>query len=153
VNPELSRGAQPTSEGVATLAGRHIVTIVNLRPDREDHTAFDNEETAARRFSITDIHRALSNWLAPSRSAVEEILSVIDDPTAQPVFVHCQRGADRTGTIVAAYRISHDCWSAERAIREARDHGMGWWQFPMRRFIRRWYDARNDQPCVPKPLK
>jgi tyrosine-protein phosphatase SIW14 len=152
VNGELSRGAQPTEEGVATLTSRHVVTIVNLRPRREDHNAFDNEEAAAHRFNVTDKHEPLSNWLPPSTSAVEEILSVIGNPAMQPVFVHCKRGADRTGTIIAVYRISHDCWSAEQAIREAREHGMGWWQFPMRRFIQRWYDARKDQPCVPKPL-
>jgi tyrosine-protein phosphatase SIW14 len=152
VNRELSRGAQPTAEGVATLSSRHIVTIVNLRPRRSNRHAFDDERAAADHAGIAYRNKPLSNWHAPAASDVEEILSVIGDPAMQPVFVHCQRGADRTGTIVAAYRINHDCWTAERAIREARDHGMGWWQFPMRHFIRKWYDGRRGQPCVPKPL-
>ena len=37
---------------------------------------------------------------------------------AQPVFVHCQRGADRTGLAVAVYRVAVEGWSKEKAIEE-----------------------------------
>ena len=32
---------------------------------------------------------------------VDEFLSIVDDTNAVPVLVHCQHGADRTGTMCA----------------------------------------------------
>ena len=39
------------------------------------------------------------------RRAVERFFEVIDDPASGPIFVHCQRGADRTGAFVGLYRV------------------------------------------------
>lgn len=150
VNGKLSRGAQPTSAGIEALADRHFITIVNLRSRAEDAVAFDDEQLAANRLNVQLISVPLSNWFAPSMCDVEHIMLTLNG-SSTPVFVHCQRGADRTGTIIAAYRIVHDCWSAAQAICEAREHAMGWWQFPMRRFIRRWYEAKHVESCVPTP--
>jgi protein-tyrosine phosphatase len=52
-------------------------------------------------------------------------LRVMTDPAAQPVLVHCKHGSDRTGVVVAAYRIVVQGWSKEDAIRELRDGGYG----------------------------
>jgi protein tyrosine phosphatase (PTP) superfamily phosphohydrolase (DUF442 family) len=147
VSQTLSRGAQPTSAGVETLAGLGLVTIINLRPEWESRETFRLERNTAGRLMKRYESIPLSNWRAPREADVARILAVIDDPATQPVFVHCQRGADRTGTVIAIYRITHDCWSAEEAIREARAHGMAWWQLPMRRFIRRWYASQRPAGC------
>ena len=39
-------------------------------------------------------------------------------PSRQKVFVHCKRGADRTGVFVAAYRIAFDHWTPTQAMAE-----------------------------------
>ncbi|HWW62514.1 MAG TPA: sulfur transferase domain-containing protein, partial [Thermoanaerobaculia bacterium] len=92
VNPALSRGAQPTAAGVATLAARDIVTIVDLRPRDADPAAFDRERNAAAALGLQFKSYPLSNWFAPPVSRVEEILAAINDRDLQPVFVHCHRG-------------------------------------------------------------
>jgi protein-tyrosine phosphatase len=51
---------------------------------------------------------------------------MLEDSSTGPVFVHCRRGADRTGAVVACYRIEHDHWKNERALAEARSLGMRW---------------------------
>jgi protein-tyrosine phosphatase len=55
------------------------------------------------------------------------------------VFVHCRRGADRTGTVVACYRIGHDRWDGGKAIAEAKADGMSVFQVAMRRYVERYY--------------
>jgi protein tyrosine/serine phosphatase len=34
------------------------------------------------------------------------------------VFVHCERGAERTGVMVASYRMSRDRWTPNQALDE-----------------------------------
>ena len=38
----------------------------------------------------------------------------------QKVFVHCYFGDDRTGTMVATYRIAMDQWTSDEAYNEMR---------------------------------
>ena len=42
-----------------------------------------------------------------------------------PVFVHCLHGADRTGTMCAAYRVVVDGWTKQQAIDEMTKGGYG----------------------------
>ena len=53
-----------------------------------------------------------------------------------PVFVHCKHGADRTGVIVACYRMRQDGWSTARAMDEAKLYGLSAFQIGMKRYIR-----------------
>ena len=68
-----------------------------------------------------------------SASAIQMFLDTVSDPAQQPVFVHCQRGADRTGFMVGLYRIAEQGWSAEMAYDEASDNGMRWWYRGLKR--------------------
>jgi protein tyrosine phosphatase len=55
----------------------------------------------------------------------------VTDPKRVPVLVHCQHGADRTGTMCALYRIAVQGWSKEEALREMQAGGFGFhgvWQ-------------------------
>jgi tyrosine-protein phosphatase SIW14 len=49
---------------------------------------------------------------------VVKFLKVVADPDNQPVFVHCRRGADRTGCAVAAYRVVEQGWPLDDALAE-----------------------------------
>ena len=62
---------------------------------------------------------------------------LLEAATAGPVFVHCMRGADRTGAVIAAYRIDHDHWDNYRALKEAMSLGMSFFQLPRQNFIRK----------------
>ena len=71
----------------------------------------------------------------PEDKKVKHALKVLNDEHEGPVFIHCQRGADRTGVVLACYRVSHDNWSNRQALDEARSYGMSWYQFPLQRYI------------------
>ena len=66
-------------------------------------------------------------------NTLQTFLDALTDPARQPVYVHCQRGADRTGFMVGVYRVEKEGWSAKRAYSEARDIGMRWWYRGLKR--------------------
>jgi len=72
----------------------------------------------------------------PTQAEIARILEMLEDETAGAVFVHCKQGADRTGAVMAAYRIDHDHWDNARALSEAKSDGMGFFQRPRESFIR-----------------
>lgn len=48
---------------------------------------------------------------------------LLQDPDNYPVYVHCQHGSDRTGYLVAVYRIMEQGWPVDDAVREMRAFG------------------------------
>jgi protein tyrosine/serine phosphatase len=71
---------------------------------------------------------------APHKADIERILSHINHSPG-PVFVHCQFGCDRTGTVVACYRIRVQEQSPEIALQDAEQHGMSAFEVGMKKFI------------------
>jgi hypothetical protein len=65
-----------------------------------------------------------------------EILDLIE--AGDTVFVHCRLGMDRTGVVVAAYRIAREHWANQQALAEAESLGMHWYSSGMKRFILRY---------------
>jgi protein tyrosine/serine phosphatase len=149
VEAGLYRGGQPTAAGFQALSAMGVATVVDLRRAGERPPTRAAERTAVEGLGLAYLPLRLSPIAAPRREAAERLLAALTEARRRPVFVHCKRGADRTGTAIALYRISRDCWSAEEAIREARSHGMAWFEFGMRRFIRDWHRRIGARSCVP----
>jgi tyrosine-protein phosphatase SIW14 len=115
VSPVLSRGAQPTREGFEQLRERGIRTIVDLR-------WLHGNEKALAGLGLNSYRLRAKQW-HPETEDVARAMKVILTPEYQPVFVHCQAGKDRTGLVVAVYRILVDGWSVEDAIAERKIFG------------------------------
>jgi protein tyrosine/serine phosphatase len=64
-----------------------------------------------------------SNAWHPEEEDVVRFLQIVRDPANQPVFVHCQHGSDRTGMMVAAYRMTVQNWDAADAMAELPNFG------------------------------
>jgi protein tyrosine/serine phosphatase len=143
VNEQLYRGAQPLHGGMDDLAALHIKTVINLRGEDESTLEEKTEAAAAglRYFSVP-----LPGFGRPSDEQVEKVLALINDAQNWPVFVHCHHGEDRTGTIIAVYRITHDGWTAEQAKKEAKKYGMSRFQFGMKDYIGDY--ARDHKPAL-----
>ncbi len=139
VNQNLYRGAQPPAEGLKILASKGIKTILNLRGASDETRA---EEQQARALGMKFINLPLPPLSKPDFTQVDQALALINDPANQPVFVHCKHGEDRTGTVIACYRMTHDHWNDEQAITEAKQFGMSFVQVSMKRFIRKFYEQR-----------
>ena len=131
VNNHLFRGAQPNSDGIKSLARWGVRTIINLRMTNDVWSA---EEAEARALGITYTNVPMSGIGRPTDQQVANVLSIIETDT-KPVFVHCQHGADRTGTIIACYRIRHDKWPSKQALQEAKKYGMSPLEIGMKRYV------------------
>jgi protein tyrosine/serine phosphatase len=142
INENLYRGGQPTAEGIKRLAELGINTIINFRDAREN---VYRERAAAEEQGLNFINLHLSNWFAARDDEIHKIIDVIRNPAHQPVFIHCKRGADRTGTVVAVYRMLIEGWTASEANREAKRHGIGWWQVWMKDYIKAYYKRMKSQ--------
>lgn len=135
VNEHLYRGGQPSAEGLAALRDMGVKTVLNLRPPGEQTL---NEENLLKSWGIQYINIPMPALGAPSRESVERALDILHSDKGWPVFVHCHRGADRTGTVVACYRMSHDCWTNSRALEEAQRFGLASVQTGKKHFILAW---------------
>ena len=117
VSAKLYRSAQPDAAGFRVIAAMGITTVLNLR-------AFhgDDDEAAGTGLDLVRVPMYAFNL---DREDVVAALRVIRQAPG-PVLVHCLHGADRTGTVVAMYRIVEQGWSKEAAIAEMTDGGFGY---------------------------
>jgi uncharacterized protein (TIGR01244 family) len=154
VNTLIYRGGQPKPGGIKKLVGLGIKTVINLRDNDERAQSEEQEVKAA---GLVYINRPLPRWDSPGEQQVKELLSLLT-AADKPVFVHCKRGSDRTGVLIAIYRIEHDGWTSERAKAEANRYGMGFWQLEMKDYIHDYYerkqkrsDSRSDAAVENRP--
>jgi tyrosine-protein phosphatase SIW14 len=151
VDNRLYRGAQPSEEGFESLARLGIKTVVDLRETSERS---DWEQSLVEKSGMKYVAFPIGGLAAPSDTQIHQILSIINDPSQGPVFVHCQRGKDRTGAVVACYRIQHDGWTNAKALKEARNLGMSWFELPKQQFVMAFRPEGNlpsagEVPVVP----
>lgn len=115
VTPFLLRGGQPTAEDLLRLRSAGVKTVVDLR---NETVLVRQEAVQARLAGLSFINIPLDVFNSPSRQAVSEFLKVVEDAARQPIYVHCLHGQDRTGTMIAIYRIERQGWNADQAYSE-----------------------------------
>lgn len=117
VSPALYRSAQPTAAGMAAIEKLGVRTVVNLRSFHTDTDELKGTKLHAHQLTMKAWH--------PERKEIIAFLKLATDPAQAPLLVHCQHGADRTGTQCAIYRVVVQGWTKEEAIREMNDGGYG----------------------------
>ena len=117
VSDNLYRSAQPTAQGMENLKELGIETVINLRSFHSDRDEIGNT-------GLEYEHIYMKAW-HPERKEAVRFLQIVSNPKRIPVIVHCQHGADRTGTMCALYRIAVQGWTKEEAIREMTEGGFG----------------------------
>jgi protein tyrosine phosphatase (PTP) superfamily phosphohydrolase (DUF442 family) len=91
------RGAQPTPRMVKELAGDYGVrTIINLRGCGLPQDWYDKESRTAQHLGVDLEDICFSPVRLPSSLELRRLVEVLDR-AAYPVYLHCRRGADRTG--------------------------------------------------------
>jgi protein tyrosine/serine phosphatase len=120
VSAQLYRGAQPEERGFAELARLGVGIVVNLRHERD---RIARERTLVESLGMRYVSIPWRGHDNPNTAQVAQFLRLLQDNPQQKVFVHCQRGAERTGVMVACYRIRREQWTPERAQAEMEAFG------------------------------
>lgn len=115
VTPNIYRGAQPTAEGMAQLKAMGIKTVINLRTFHSDRDEVAGSGLKSVRFTTQP-------WDSDDEDVIH-FLEVVSDTNNLPAFVHCKRGADRTGMMCAMYRVAICGWTKTEAVQEMRNGG------------------------------
>lgn len=111
----LYRGAQPGEEGFGRLKELKIKTVVTLRWRKWQVT---REKKILEKLGIEFHSLPLNYWTLPGKKDVDRFLEIVDDENNYPIFVHCFHGADRTGVLIAMFRIMRCGWTIEDAYVE-----------------------------------
>src|ERR1700751_1483396 len=111
VTSQLLRGGQPTEAGFEELSKRGIGLVINLRGDSKAERAM--VEKLGMQYVSIPWHCAY-----PKDRQVAQFLSVLRANPDKKIFVHCRLGVDRTGLMIASYRMAEQGWTAARAHRE-----------------------------------
>lgn len=138
IAPGLYRGAQPLNAGYATLRKMGIRTVINLRTT-------ENEKKIVERAGMRSIEVPLAMFNNGEMDKVNMVVALMADPANRPLFVHCRQGQDRTGIVVAAYRMKIEGCSLAMAEAEMESFGFNniWVNF--RRFLHRYSDQLEQR--------
>ena len=131
VAPGVLRGAQPGKDGYATLKAMGVKTVIDMRT-----TASEQKQVEAAGMKAIAIPIEMSR--DGLKAKVDRVVALMADPSNQPVYVHCRHGQDRTGIVVAAYRMKQQGWSLADAEAEMQAFGFNdiWVNF--KKFIRQY---------------
>jgi protein tyrosine phosphatase (PTP) superfamily phosphohydrolase (DUF442 family) len=115
VSDSLFRGAQPTTAGINALHGMGMSVVVNFRNEKDEITSEQRQvESAGMKY----VSIPWSGSDTPSNRQVAQFLDLVRGNPDAKIFVHCKAGADRTGVMVAAYRIAVEHAPVDEAVAE-----------------------------------
>ena len=117
ITPLLYRSAQPSTAGMAKLETLGVRTVINLR-------GFHSDRKRVQGTGLQLVEFEIKTWAADIDDIVD-VLRLLRDEKRGPFLVHCQHGADRTGLMIAMYRIVEQGWDKRDAIREMVHGGYG----------------------------
>lgn len=117
VDDGLFRSEQPGKEAFNELALMGIAEVLNLREYHSD----EDEATG----SNLQLHRIKVDTGLINEEQLTTALDYIQQRQG-PLLVHCWHGSDRTGAVIATYRVVVNGWSKEKAIDELVNGGYGY---------------------------
>lgn len=118
VTPTLFRGAQPSERGFESLAKMGVSIVVDLREG--DQVQREQKEVTALGMKFVAISW---NCTEPKDEYFSKFLSLLRNNPGKKVFVHCHAGVDRTGMMIASYRMAEQGWTSEESMREMKTFG------------------------------
>ncbi|HXU26396.1 MAG TPA: dual specificity protein phosphatase family protein [Bacteroidia bacterium] len=114
VDDSLYRCEQPSKRDFYLIDNIGIKTVINLRQRKTDNHKI-------KKTALELINVPMNAWTISYTDIVIGVKAI--NNAKKPILVHCKHGADRTGCIVAIYRVIYCGWTREQAIKEFRYGG------------------------------
>ncbi len=151
IAPGVYYGPIPkTDSDFRQLQGLGVKTVVELR--KFMHRKSAREEGLVSAYGM--VHRLVPMGFEPSRDGTPELaLEIMHDPAQQPVYVHCMLGRDRTGVVVALYRVRYLGWSPEAAYAEFEAELFNPLLFGLKRYFWRYARVSGATPADTRKLQ
>jgi hypothetical protein len=113
----LYRGGQPSRKGLEALAKMGIDIVVNASGSQSDTEGKVANQLGMKYVAI--------RWHCPfpKDKTFVRFLELVHDNPGKKIFVHCRLGDDRTGMMIAAYRMAFEGWTAKQALKEMHEFG------------------------------
>lgn len=118
VNGTLYRGAQPKESGYSDLQKLGMNIVVDLRDEKSE---VSSEKKVVEAAGMQFVSLPWNGTGLPSHDQILTFFALLHDNPGKKIFLHCHYGADRTGVMVALYRIAMEHWTTDQAIREMKD--------------------------------
>ncbi len=112
----IYRSGQPSRAEFRELAADGFKSDLNLRE-------YHSDKRALRGLGITEYRFPVAAGSLTEEQLFEALKIIRDVP--RPILIHCWHGSDRTGAVVAAYRIAFEQWPVTKALEEMRRKEFG----------------------------
>ena len=74
---------------------------------------------------MTSFKIPMNTHVPPTSAQLAQFMKIVNDPANQPVYVHCVGGRHRTGVMTAAYRMTNEGWTSDKAFSEMKQFKFG----------------------------
>jgi protein tyrosine/serine phosphatase len=138
VSLDIYRGAQPEREGYATLKNMGIRTVVNLRSRH-------SEQEEVKAAGMRSVEIPINAFKGLNSEVIDKVINVMTNPEYHPVFIHCKLGEDRTGALVAIYRMDVEGWTVSEAETEMQAFGFNDIWFNLKNAVRKYAKYKNKK--------
>jgi hypothetical protein len=129
IDESVFRGQRPESlQGIRSLKKEGVTLIVDMIDNPVMQGDITREQAWANKTGIRYINlkTGVKNLdMKQIRKIIAEIDAEVNPADGRPpgkVFIHCARGADRTGVVDAVWNVTHNDWSAREALAKMRQY-------------------------------
>jgi len=130
LNDSIYRSEQPGNIDFTLIESIGIKSVLSLREFHQDSDLING-------LNLKLYNVKINPYYFGDTEIVEALKILKNSP--KPIVIHCNIGGDRTGVVVAIYRVIYQNWTKEKAIQEMKDGGYGfhWIFFNMPRYIKK----------------
>ena len=125
VDGYVYRGGKPSVEKIRVLKNMGIDTIIDFTNGNDSLGNINYEERTAKSLGMSYINLPFSPSENPPEEHIEKFFKIVEHARKdnKKVYIHCQRGHDRTGLFASMYKLKYNIADIETCIREMLEYG------------------------------